>query len=84
MCSDALVDFLGEPYPPAIQMALREGRLGLMSDTELATELRMQPGMLPNALVQAGPTLTSAAWLSQVRMAMDFISSSMNHVAIGQ
>jgi hypothetical protein len=65
-CSDALVDFLGEAYPPAIQRARQEGRLGLMSATELATELRSQPGMLPNALVQAGPTLTAAAWLSQV------------------
>lgn len=65
-CSDTLVDFLGEPYPASIQAARREGRLGCMSEAELATELRSQPGMLPNALIQAGPTLTAAAWQSQV------------------
>jgi hypothetical protein len=60
------VDFLGEPYPPSIQAARREGRLGRMFEAELAVELRSQPGMLPNALIQAGPTLTAAAWQSQV------------------
>jgi hypothetical protein len=57
------VDYLGDPYPAAIQRALQEGRLGLVSDAELATELRSQPGMLPNALVQEGPTVSAAAWL---------------------
>lgn len=65
-CSDTLVDFLGEPYPPSIQAARREGRLGRMSEAEVAVDLRAQPGMLPNALIQAGPTLTAAAWQSQV------------------
>ncbi|KAK9915369.1 hypothetical protein WJX75_008121 [Coccomyxa subellipsoidea] len=63
--NDTLVDFLGEPYPPSIQAARREGRLGRMFEAELAVELRSQPGMLPNALIQAGPTLTAAAWQSQ-------------------
>lgn len=72
-CSDTLGDFLGEPYPPRIQAAWRERRLGAMSDAEMATELRSQPGMLPNAFVQAGPTLTAAAWQSQVHASADFI-----------
>ncbi len=37
-----------------------------MLDTEMAQELRAQPGMLPNALVQHGPTLSAAAWQAQV------------------
>lgn len=63
------MDFMGDPYPPAIQAALRAGRLGLIPDDELAQELCSQPGMLPNALVQSGPTLTAASWLSQVTTA---------------
>ena len=57
---------MGDPYPPVIQTAFRSGQLGLLSDVELAQELRFQPGMLPNALIQAGPTLTAAAWQAQV------------------
>jgi len=66
LCRDLLVDFMGDPYSPAIQEAFRQGRLGLLSDAEMAQELRFQPGMLPNALVQSGPTLTAAAWQAQV------------------
>lgn len=66
LCRDLLVDFLGDPYPPAVQAAFRSGRLGLMPDADLAQELRVQPGMLPNALIQSGPTLTAAAWQAQV------------------
>lgn len=65
-CRDLLMDFMGDPYPPVIQTAFREGHLGLLSDAELQQELRFQPGMLPNALIQNGPTLTAAAWQSQV------------------
>lgn len=57
---------MGDAYSPAIQAVFRSGRLGLMSDAELAQELRAQPGMLPNALVQHGPTLSAAAWQAQV------------------
>ena len=57
---------MGDPYPPVIQTAFRCGHLGLLSDAELEQELRVQPGMLPNALIQAGPTLTAAAWQAQV------------------
>ena len=69
-CSDALVDFLGDAYPPAVQAAWRGRRLGRMPAAELAAELRSQPGMLPNALVQAGPTLTAAAWQTQVPLGL--------------
>ena len=65
-CRDLLTDFMGDPYPLVIQAAFRSGQLGLLSDAELAQELRFQPGMLPNALIQAGPTLTAAAWQAQV------------------
>ena len=68
LCRDQLVDFLGDPYPPAIQAAFRSRSLGLLSDADMAQELRFQPGMLPNALVQSGPTLTAAAWQAQVSM----------------
>ena len=66
LCRDQLMDFLGDTYPPAIQAAFRTRRLGRLSDAEMAQELRFQPGMLPNALVQSGPTLTAAAWQAQV------------------
>ncbi len=69
-CRDLLTDFMGDPYPPVIQTAFRSGQVGLLSDAELAQELRFQPGMLPNALIQAGPTLTAAAWQAQVRWLM--------------
>ena len=74
-CRDLLTDFMGDPYPPVIQTAFRDGHLGLLSDAELEQELRFQPGMLPNALIQAGPTLTAAAWQAQVLPMLPLSSS---------
>ncbi len=71
------MDFLGDPYPPAIQAAFRSRRLGLLSDADMAQELRFQPGMLPNALVQSGPTLTAAAWQAQVALILMHCSFCM-------
>ena len=80
-CRDLLTDFMGDPYPPVIQTAFRSGHLGLLSDAELAQELRFQPGMLPNALIQAGPTLTAAAWQAQVLHMLSPLDQALSTLA---
>lgn len=73
-CRDVLVDFLGDPYPQAYQRAFRERRVTQLSlidaQAECEGDAAAIPPTLPHALLQEPPTLTSAAWLAQVRFVL--------------
>jgi hypothetical protein len=69
---DLLVDYIGDPYPKEYQEAFRERRVTQLSLAEAQAECEGDATVattngMPHALLQEPPTLTSAAWLAQVR-----------------